>query len=455
MRRLLLTAALSAAALAGGCDEQTETEGTTAPLPVGRDGFMPIGRFTDAGAGAWKDAEPFTPPRDRGVDPPLPDAEVRPPPPPLQLRFVPIQQDSGALRITDIAFLPAPAGELLVLDKDGEVVHLRLDGDRAQRLGSFTVADTFPDSDAGLVSIALDPDFARNRFLYLGVTISRETNVIRRYTWHGSDYAATLASETLIIEVTGERSPRSWHNVGSIGFTEEGYLWALFGDKVLDQYARDPASPLGKLLRIIPSRDPDEGGYLVPEDNPFADGSGHPAVYAMGMRSPWKGLYRRGRWMFGDVGLDTYEEVNVVSAPGQDFGWPDAEGPCTTGDCEGITDPWFYYGRSSREALVRDNPSVTSARLRSVWIGWEYQPTGNDRYDGRWDGVVTFGDAYLGSVRCARADGRGGTWHCGHFPMITAWAQAPDGYVYVTALGTWPIDAPVTPSPILRAVPVE
>lgn len=417
-----------------GCDDG----GDQAPGP-----FHPIG-VTDADAPDTLAA---------------PDGTVRPdggpPPLPLRLRFEPIEHDAGALRITDIAFAPTGDGRFIVTDKDGEAILMRMEGTGARRLGGFTVPDTWSDSDAGLIAVAFDPEFATNGFFYLGLSTSIETNVIRRYTLNSEDFERSGDTAVEIIAVTGPRSPRSWHNVGSIGFTDEGYLWALFGDKVLDAYALDVTSPLGALLRIIPDRLPfpdSPGGYTVPDDNPYADGSGHPAVYAKGFRSPWKGLYRDGVWFASDVGLDTFEEINRIDGPAQSFGWPTIEGPCEGAGCGDHTAPWVSYGRSGSHPFVRDDPEATASRLRSAWVGWQYAPNERDPYGGRWDGVITFGDAFVGYIRAARADGAGESWAAGHWQFTTGWAQAPDGYVYVTALGTWPVDAPVTPSPILRAV---
>ncbi|MCA9540335.1 MAG: PQQ-dependent sugar dehydrogenase, partial [Myxococcales bacterium] len=373
------------------------------------------------------------------------------PPQPLHLRFVPIANDAGALRITDLAFLPDARDEFVVLDKDGEVIHLRLEGDTARRLGGFHLDGVWFDSDAGLISVAFDPDFARNRFFYLGFTISIETSVIRRYHWDANDYAGIPRSEVEVLAVTGRRAPRSWHNVGSMGFTADGDLWALFGDKVLDEVAQDVASPLGALLRVRPNLGP-EGGYTVPDDNPYADGSGHPAVYAKGMRSPWKGFYHEGRWWFGDVGLDTHEEVNRIDEPGQNFGWPDIEGPCPGGECGATTGPWSWFGRG-QHPFVLDDPEATSSRLRAVWVAGPRRADGApDRYAGRWDDVMIFGDAFTGFVRGKPLDGQQPSFPVGHLHFATAFAQGPDGYVYATALGTWPPDAPVAPSPLLRAV---
>jgi len=388
--------------------------------------FDPIGRPTDA------------------APPPI-DTDTEAPAESLKLRFVPIEHDAGALRITDMVFLPGDGG-FLVVDKDGEIIHMRLVGERAERLGGFATGDTWSHSDAGLISVAVDPAFERNGFIYVGLTTSRQVNVIRRYVFRPEiDGYDDIASTAVDIFTTDEpRAPRSWHNIGKMGFDDVGALWVLFGDKVIDDNAADPHSPLGSLVRIVP-RDAD---FEVPEDNPFADGNGHPAVYAKGFRSPWTGFFHDGRWWVGDIGLDGYEEVNVIDGPAQDFGWPDLEGPCRDACGDSIA-PWLSYGRSSGHPFIIDDPDATSSRLRSVWVAAPVSPALPDRYRGLWNDVMLFGDAFVGYVRGRHIDG-GESFPVGHLHFATDFAQAPDGFVYASALGTWPVDAPVMPSPILR-----
>jgi glucose/arabinose dehydrogenase len=409
--------------------------------------FVPIGHIdVDAhgpeppvdGADAAADAPP---------DAASPSADALP----VVLAFDPMDHDADALRWTDLAFLPEPLGELIAVDKDGFVFHLRLEGNTMRTLGRFQLSETHDHSDAGLLSVAIDPSFADNHFFYLGLSTGQTRNIIQRHRLDPTDYAATRDSATLVMEVSAPRARRSWHNIGSIGFTEDGYMWALFGDKVVEYEAQNPHSPLGALVRIIPDHDED-GGYTVPADNPFADGRGHPAVYAVGLRSPWKGTYYEGRWWFGDVGFDTYEEVNLVDAPGQNFGWPDIEGPCPADGCGESVAPWVYYGRGSGDPFVRADPEATPARHRSVWVGAVYRRAGGDRYDGRMDDILVFGDAFSGFVRARRLDGGAPSFHVGHLWGATAMAEGPDGYLYVTALGTWPVDAPTHIAPIYRVV---
>ncbi len=465
-RRWLLAALLLAA-----CDD--ESGAATAVADAGADAavvdFEAIGQVVDAerDAGGPPDARSesrdagderdtlFVPPPDAGpTDAAPPDAagDLGPPAPELHLDFVEIPQDSGAIRLTDIAFLPAPEGDFLLLCKDGVVMRMRLEGDSARALGSFEIPETHSVTDSGAIGLAVDPAFAENGFFYVSLATGQETNVIYRYRMDDADFGRTHDSQTVVIEIDAEGSPRPWHNLGSLGFTREGYLYTTMGDKKIADVPQDPRSPLGSVLRLIPSHAP-EGGYTVPVDNPWADGSGHPAVYGKGLRSPWRVTYARRQFFFGDVGEDTYEELNRVQAPGQNFGWRLAEGPCEV-DCAGLTDPWTGYDHGSRHPFRAEDPEATGAVRRSINVGLVYQPRPDDPYQGRWDDVLTFGDTFVGYVRAMRIrdNDEGASWHAGHIELVTGWAQAPDGYVYVVTLGSWPMDAPEQPAGLYRAV---
>lgn len=433
--------------------------------------------FLDMHASTREPFEPIGTPVDAAVVDAAPDATVEPGEQlPLKLAFEPLEQNSGALRLTALAFLPEPRGDFLTLDKDGELIHMRLveDGDtvRAERVGGVWLDEVYSYSDAGLISIALAPDFVETGHIYLGFSTDRRTNVIKRYTFAADALAEIEATGVEIIRIHADEAPQPWHNVGSIGFTETGEMWALFGDKKLRDTAQDLTLPLGALLRFTPSAG-QGGGYVVPDDNPFADGTGHPAIYAKGLRSPWTAHYHDGRWFIGDVGRDTVEEVNRLEAPGENFGWPFAEGACVptpagepppegepTITCEGLIDPWSAWARDGGPQPFRqDDPQASPSGRRSVYIGAVYRPglyDAPDPYLGRWRDVITYGDTFVGFVRAAPVDAeRGEGWHAGHLRYATGWAQAPDGHIYVVTLGTWPqpdedADAPL--AGIWRAV---
>src|SRR5207244_3346726 len=82
---------------------------------------------------------------------------------------------------------------------------------------------------------------------------------------------------------------------------------------------------LGKLLRI----DVDHGApYAIPRDNPYVKGGGRPEIWAYGLRNPWRIAFDGDLLYMGDVGQDTYEEVDVVPwrEPGVNYGWKQREG---------------------------------------------------------------------------------------------------------------------------------
>ena len=92
----------------------------------------------------------------------------------------------------------------------------------------------------------------------------------------------------------------------------------------------------GKIIRI----DPETGDGLP--SNPFFDPanarSARSRVWALGLRNPYRMTLRPGTGShsrsdgnpgvlyIGDVGLHTYEDLNVATGPGLNFGWPLYEG---------------------------------------------------------------------------------------------------------------------------------
>ena len=81
----------------------------------------------------------------------------------------------------------------------------------------------------------------------------------------------------------------------------------------------------------------------------------------------------------------------------------------------------------------------------------------HDPYEGKWTDTLVFGDTYVGFLRARRIDGQSEDFPVGHLQWASAWAQGPDGHVYVAALADFPPPegGPPGPSPILRAVLAE
>lgn len=353
------------------------------------------------------------------------------------LRFVPIATDEPLVRTTDMRFLPGTS-ELLVLSKDGDIGHYELGDDGAQMLGRFVVPNVYPPSDCGLISIAIDPGFADNHLFYVGLCLSRYDSIIYRLELV-DDYEAIPDTRAEVMRVGHPSASQPWHNIGSMGFDPQGNLWALFGDKTVPESSQDLASNLGAIVRIVPDRSPQGSGYEPAVDNPFfGDSERSWDIWAIGLRSPWKGvLDDEGRYWVGDVGSKQFEEVNLVTAAGQNLAWPFHEGLCVDEDCDAFVDPVAVWPHGPH-AYVGDDEDATPSTSRVAWVGIAYEDRGNDPYQGLLTGRVLFGDSCVGYVRALEADDDGiivSDEHLGHIVGPTGWDQAPDGHVYVVTYG--------------------
>lgn len=386
--------------------------------------------------------------------------ETTPPKPKnaLALDFEPIEHDLAFSYITDMEFVRSPSPDFIVTDLTGGFAHMRLQDGKAVTLSTAAV-EVYVELDAGLLGVAVDPDFETNHFVYLALNDTKTKTAIRRFTIDDEDPEKTLASVVTILEMDTPGSPR-WHNITSLGFEEGGVMWATVGDKGMFEPAQDPTDLLGSLIRIIPSREEGKGGYTTPPDAPLYAAGADPAIFAKGLRSPWKGFHHQGKYYIGDVGLDSIEEVNVIDAPGQNLGWHLLEGPCELDvlgtappDCEArMRDPYLYYDRSNSHPYVAEDADAAATNKRSVYAGWVYEPNDLDPYDGRWDDVLVFGDTYVGFMRAKPLGSEVPDYHVAHLRWASAWAQAPDGFVYISALADSPSEDETPPAPIYRAV---
>ncbi len=331
-------------------------------------------------------------------------------------------------------FVPGRPGELLLLQKRGKINHLKLAADS----GSATLVKAYDipvytGNDCGLVAMAFDPEFASNKLIYVGFCTAASASKLVRYKWD-----ADALTDPVDIMTWSVGSGPGYHSIGSMGFDAQGAMWILHGELYTSAQAQNLNTNLGKLLRIIPSRAPGQGGYTPAPDNPFAaDAKPRSAIYAWGLRSPWRGvLTARGHWVIGDVQDQMNEEVNVVTGKGQNFGWPGSSGACT-GMCSA---PITYY-RGARDPYDGQGNEVKEGRQgRAVWVGAQYGDCGNDRYRGALTGVVLFGDFYAGWVRGLVLDDAGKMTkdvNMGELGTVSSMAQHEDGHLFVTTLGPY------------------
>ncbi|MCF6304248.1 MAG: PQQ-dependent sugar dehydrogenase [Rhodobacteraceae bacterium] len=178
--------------------------------------------------------------------------------------------------------------------------------------------------EAGLLGMALHPDFLENGLAYISYTTGNLTSMIEEIHY---DFANGRFDNQPVRVIYRLDQPARNHNGGMIAFGPDGYLFAGFGDGggANDTYAngQNLDTALGTILRI----DVDNPRNLVPRTNPQPNGPA-PLAWAYGLRNPWRFSFDGDLLFIGDVGQSTAEEISVVSAgsSGLNLGWPDAEG---------------------------------------------------------------------------------------------------------------------------------
>lgn len=228
------------------------------------------------------------------------------------------------------AFALAPDGRLFVAEQGGNLRVVK----NGVLLGlPFVSLNVDADGERGLIGVAVHPDFAANRFVYLYYTRingAARNNRIVRYVATG-DVATDPG--TLILELPDLTSATN-HNGGALHFGADGKLYVGVGDNGNGALAQNRSHPFGKILRL-------NGDGTIPGDNPFGN-----AVWAYGLRNPYTFAFQpaSGRMHINDVGEQRWEEIDLGAA-GANYGWPGSEGFDNAG--AGVTAPLFAYGHAA------------------------------------------------------------------------------------------------------------
>lgn len=231
----------------------------------------------------------------------------------------------GASGVAD----PSGSGPVLVSALTGEIFEVDL------ATGSSEVVLDLGQSistggEQGLLDIAIDPGSGR---LVANLTnLSGDTEI---RSWPVDDGRPVGDADDGVLHLRIGQ-PLDNHNGGNLEFGPDGHLWIGTGDGGgggdPDDRAQNPDDLLGKMLRV--DLDP-AGGLTVPADNPGGGSPGEAAVWAIGLRNPWRYSFDpdTGLLWIADVGQNEIEEVSVID-PGSvaaddaypNFGWNLVEG---------------------------------------------------------------------------------------------------------------------------------
>jgi glucose/arabinose dehydrogenase len=328
---------------------------------------------------------------------------------------------------TYVAAPPGDRARRFVTEREGRIVLLR-DGRRSTFLEISSRVQT--DGEAGLLSMAFHPAYARNRRYFVYYVDDAGAIVIAQFRATANGNATRAGSGRTVLR---QPHPRANHKGGQLQFGHDGMLYAGFGDGGgggdPDDNAQDLSTLLGKILRIDPKPG---GGYRIPADNPFRGRPGRDEIFAYGVRNPYRFSFdrRSGDMVIGDVGQDAVEEIDLLKAPGRakrprggvNLGWPIFEGRSRFRD--GGNAPG-HVGPVIERTHSEGSCSITGGYLI------------RDRSMGSLRGQYVFGDLCDARLRVARL--RPGSVRRGRLlgvgvPQLVSFGEDARGRVYAVSL---------------------
>ena len=287
--------------------------------------------------------------------------------------------------------------------------------------------------ERGLLSVAFHPDFKANGRFFVYYTNSDGDLVIARYQVSADPDVADAMSGQILLRISHPTYGN--HNGGQLAFGPDGYLYAGTGDGGGGgdpfENAQNSTVLLGKLLRLDVNVET-APYYTAPPSNPFvAPGDpGRDEIWAFGVRNPWRFSFDRGTGdiYIGDVGQDTWEEVDVqpaASTGGENYGWDVFEGrhcfepdpaPTCPNPPDGFTMPVLEYTHNTACSIT--GGLVYRGRRISAIAGCYF-----------------FSDYCSGWIRSVRIANGAATdlteWRLPKVPSVTSFGEDGEGEIYV------------------------
>jgi len=275
-------------------------------------------------------------------------------------------------------------------------------------------SDLFCDGQAGVQGVAIDPDFSKNRYVYL---FSSSKGGNRTYGGYNNIVMRMKVNPSLdgifdIVEIINDfgykplKSNHPFggpgaHNGGRLRFGPDGFLYATIGDNHNGAGPQSPTELRGKLLRV------DRDGNAAPGNNPPAGFDKR--IFAYGFRNPQGIAFRPGS---GDVYLSengpwhSDEVTKVVN--GGNGGWDprdnvNGRGACPDGYCGYSPNQMGALPQAERAAFMSmtdlkaypnamkpawNNNGLSQGMCGSVWlVGKQWK---------EWEGRLAVGYAGIG-----------------------------------------------------------
>jgi glucose/arabinose dehydrogenase len=288
-----------------------------------------------------------------------------------------------------------PGGTAIVTERDTRRVLTIADG-QVRQIGLIEAAA--PQGEAGLLGVAVSPDFTDDRTIFFYVSTAEDNRIVRATYRNGR-----LSTPEAVLDGI----PNGFiHDGGRLQFGPDGYLYASTGETGAPELAPDRGSLGGKILRITPDGKPAPGN---PDPSSPIWSLGHRNVQGLAFDDD------DNLWA-SEFGESTFDELNLIRKGGN-YGWPTFEG---RGDDPGLT-----------------NPQV-------VWNTSEASPSGLAYLDGRlWLGALQGERLWRIDVDNGRASDPT-DFFVGRYGRLRTVVVAPDGNLWVSTSNR---DGRATPGP--------
>ena len=246
----------------------------------------------------------------------------------------------------------APDGKIFITERPGRI-RVVVGGRLLPE--PWTTLEVAAVGEAGLMGLALDPQFGQNRFVYVAYTYRAANGRLQNRLVRLREDPKT-GKGGLDKVLTDNLAGSNNHDGGRVKFGPDGKLYWTTGDAQTTRFAQNLSSLNGKILRLNP-----DGS--IPGDNPFPNSY----VYSYGHRNP-QGLAwqpKTGRLYSTEHGPSGFQgccrdELNYIE-PGKNYGWPEIRGDETR---EGMVSPVINAGTSETWA-----PAGATFVSRGPWAG--------------------------------------------------------------------------------------
>ncbi|RIA43624.1 glucose/arabinose dehydrogenase [Hephaestia caeni] len=307
-----------------------------------------------------------------------------------------------------------PGGGLLVTEKAGALKLRHADGSVVTVSG---VPKVEPGGQGGLLDVAIAPDFADSKYVYLTYSEPGEKGsalALARGTLATPNPARAALQNVSVLWRSGSNGPGGQFGA-RVAFSPDGqYLFLSSGERQRFSPAQDPEQLLGKILRLTLD------GKAAPGNPMYAEGGVRAMTWSTGHRNPYGLAFAPdGRLWETEMGPRGGDELNLIEA-GKNYGWP----VVSNGD--------NYSGQP-----IPDHPSKPEFEAPKLWWNPSISPGGMIIYTG--DLFPQYkGSAFLAALSgqaLIRVELNGATarpaeqWDMG--ARIRDVIQAPDGAIWL------------------------